>query len=210
VAPTEGSPYSKISGARPNESGLETHVLSVNPPGSNAVDGAAIVEAVEHADHVLSGPDRVALTAAYEAIGPDLWRAVYGSSGGRRDIADDAVASAFATAAEGLDRIRDIKNWLFRVAFRMATDLMRERRELRDGSVHHIEDASAGLSYETAQLLRSLPPRQRGCVVLVDVFGFTTREAARALGVTDVAVRVSLHAGRTRVRQILEEDDAHD
>jgi RNA polymerase sigma-70 factor (ECF subfamily) len=166
-------------------------------------------EVVEHADHVLSDADRAALTEAYEAVGPHLWRAVYGYSGARRDIADDAVASAFAAAAERIDEIRDVRSWLFRVAFRVATQLLRDGREGRDVADPDIADTPAGLSYETAQMLRTLPPRQRGCVVLVDVFGFTAREAARALGVTDVAVRFSLHAGRTRVRQLLEEDD-HD
>jgi RNA polymerase sigma-70 factor (ECF subfamily) len=182
--------------------------LSVNQPGIEVyAESEATAEVFERADQVLSGPDRDALAIAYETIAPDLWRAVYGYSGGRRDIADDAVASAFAAAAERLDEIRDIRNWLFRVAFRMATRLMRDRRELMESGVHDLRDVSGELSYETAQMLRSLPPRQRGCVVLVDVFGFTAREAARALGVTDVAVRVSLHAGRARVRRMLEEDD---
>lgn len=158
---------------------------------------------------VLSEPDRIALAVAYETISPDLWRAVYGYSGGRRDIADDAVATAFAAAAEAGDRIRDVKGWVYRVAFRAATNLMKERRQLNGDEPKDIPSRLVGLSYETAQMLRSLPPRQRGCVVLVDVFGFTAREAAHALGVSDVAVRVSLHAGRKRVRQMMEED-VHD
>jgi RNA polymerase sigma-70 factor (ECF subfamily) len=156
---------------------------------------------------VLSESDRAALADAYHTISPDLWRAVYGYAGGRREIADDAVASAFAAAAEAGDHIRDVRSWVYRVAFRTAANLMRERRRLgRDESTDGASSPT-GLSYETAQMLRSLPPRQRGCMVLVDVFGFTTREAAHALGASDVAVRVSLHAARKRVRRMMEDVD---
>src|SRR5436190_20817936 len=67
--------------------------------------------------------------------GPRLWRALYAYSGGRRDVADDAVAEAFARALEHQGSIRSPKPWGYRIAFRVATAAVRRERgrgELRD------------------------------------------------------------------------------
>ncbi|MEO8423875.1 MAG: hypothetical protein ABI595_08180 [Actinomycetota bacterium] len=52
--------------------------------------------------------------------GPGLWRAIYAYTGGRRDIADDAVAEAFARAIAHAGSIRDPIAWVYRTAFRIA------------------------------------------------------------------------------------------
>ena len=78
-----------------------------------------------------------AIESAYRDYGTQLWRGVYAYSGGRADIADEAVAEAFARALEGTERIRSLLPWLYRVAFRQAAERLR-----REDSLDPLEDVS--------------------------------------------------------------------
>jgi RNA polymerase sigma-70 factor (ECF subfamily) len=53
--------------------------------------------------------------------------------------------------------------------------------------------------------LVTLPERQRQVVVLRDLEGLSTPEVAQVLGLAEGNVRVLLHRGRMRLRQLLEE-----
>ena len=65
----------------------------------------------------------------YREAGPQLWRTLYGACGGRTDLAEEAIAEAFARAIERGDRVRDPIAYVYRVAFRVATqELKREGR----------------------------------------------------------------------------------
>jgi DNA-directed RNA polymerase specialized sigma24 family protein len=69
----------------------------------------------------------------WRSDGPLLWRAVYAYAGGRRDVADDAVAEAFARAISRADHVRDPLAYLFRVAFRVASaEMARKSKEVPD------------------------------------------------------------------------------
>ena len=59
--------------------------------------------------------------AIWRGSGATLWRAIYAYSGGRRDVADDAVAEAFARAMARGAEVRDPLAYLYRVAFRVAS-----------------------------------------------------------------------------------------
>ena len=74
-----------------------------------------------------------AIERAYRDYGTQLWRGIYAYSGGRADIADDAVAEAFARALVDTRRIRSPLPWLYRVAFRQAAERLRDER--RQGAV---------------------------------------------------------------------------
>jgi DNA-directed RNA polymerase specialized sigma24 family protein len=56
----------------------------------------------------------------WREVGSVLWRAIVAYAGGRSDIANDAVAEAFARAIERDGRVRDPKAYIYRVAFRVA------------------------------------------------------------------------------------------
>jgi RNA polymerase sigma-70 factor (ECF subfamily) len=60
-------------------------------------------------------------------------------------------------------------------------------------------------AHELIELLRMLSPNQRGALVLRDLYGYPSAEAGRILGISEVAVRVHLHAARRRLRGLLEE-----
>jgi len=60
---------------------------------------------------------------------PALWRAAYGFTGGRRQIAEDAVAEAFARAMERSATVRDPLPYIYRTVFRLTSaELRRDRR----------------------------------------------------------------------------------
>ncbi len=54
-----------------------------------------------------------------------MWRTLYAYTGGRRDIADEAVAEAFARAIAYTRGIRDPLAWIYRTAFRIAAEELR-------------------------------------------------------------------------------------
>ena len=64
----------------------------------------------------------------FRETGPHLWRALYAFTGGRRQVAEEAMAEAFARAMEHRG-VRDPAAWIYRTAFRIARlELERERR----------------------------------------------------------------------------------
>ena len=68
--------------------------------------------------------------ALYRTTGVALWRAIYVYSGGSREIADDAVAEAFARAIQHDNAIRRPEAWLYRTAFHIAAAELRQTRFL--------------------------------------------------------------------------------
>jgi len=134
--------------------------------------------------------------------GPGVWRTMYAFSGGRRDIAEEAVAEAFARAIAHDRTIRDPLPWIYRTAFRLAREeLRKERRRHAPESGTDVE--APGAAGELVAALRRLSPNQRAVVVLRYEADLTTGEIARRMGVTPATVRVHLHRGRRRLRELL-------
>jgi RNA polymerase sigma-70 factor, ECF subfamily len=63
--------------------------------------------------------------AIFRETGPRLWRALLAYAAGRRDVADDALAEAFARAIERGNAVRDPASYLYRIAFRVAAAELR-------------------------------------------------------------------------------------
>lgn len=151
----------------------------------------------------MDDPGRQRLEAAYRELGPDLWRAILAYSGGIRELADESVAEAFAQAGRTLPQIRSLRPWLYRAAFRIAAgELQRRGRSLPVADLAPNVGSDDGLG-DLLELARTLSPNQRAAFVLRDVFGYSSREAARLMGVSEVAVRVHLHGARARMRERL-------
>jgi RNA polymerase sigma-70 factor (ECF subfamily) len=148
----------------------------------------------------------------YEAVwrdaGPTLWRAVRAYSGGRTDLADDAVAEAFARAIARDGEIRDPVAYLYRIAFRVASVELRERAaraELLDGDPQRTS-VPAG-DAEVWGALTALPPDQRAALYLFYRADLPVREIARRLGRSNAAIRMDLVRGRRRLAELLREDE---
>lgn len=143
----------------------------------------------------------------FEAIwrdqGPALWRAILVYAGGRRDVADDSVAEAFARVMERGLSVRDPKAYLYRIAFRIAAADLRERNpETEDQAVTDPEPL-----VDLFAAMRILSPAQRAAVFLHYRADLPIREIARILDVSSPAVRVSLMRGRRRLAELLREEE---
>jgi RNA polymerase sigma-70 factor, ECF subfamily len=143
----------------------------------------------------------------FRADGPGLWRALYAYTGGRREVADEAVAEAFARAIASTRAIRDPLAWIYRTAFRIAADEMR-RDKARPTEPHPTaEPPQLG---ELLNALRKLSPNQRAAIVLRFEEGLSVDEVARRMGIVAPTVRVHIHRGRKRLRELLGADEVDD
>ena len=148
------------------------------------------------------------LGAVFDANAAALYRTILAYTGGRGDLAEDAVAEAFArAAAQPAAKLRDPVAWLYRVAFNAANDGSATRR--RCGS-HDAEPTDVVGPPEVAGLfdaLRNLPLRERAAMVLFYVLDLPVAEVAARMGVAAPTVRVHLMRGRRRLRDLLGDDE---
>ncbi len=145
------------------------------------------------------------LERLYREDGARLWRALVAFSGDR-EVANDAVAEAFAQALGRGDYLRDPQRWIWRAAFRIAAGELKDRRRFQA----QVFDPSYETAEPPARLiggLARLSPNQRAALVLHYYAGYPTREIAGVLGSSAATVRVHLSQGRKRLRRILEEHD---
>jgi RNA polymerase sigma-70 factor (ECF subfamily) len=105
--------------------------------------------------------------------------------------------------------------WLYRIGFNEAQRRLARRPatpEDDDGALDRVADDRPGPSDEAeagelrealVRALRDLPVDLRAPVVLRDVEGLSTREAASVLELTDAAFKSRLHRGRMALRALL-------
>ena len=141
----------------------------------------------------------------YRDQAPRLWRALTGFSGGR-DVAQDAVAEAFAQVIARGGEVRSPVRWVWTAAYRIAAGELKHRGVLAELTVDPAEQASEP-AWEIRAALARLSPMQRSAVVLHYYAGFRAVEIARITGSTPAAVWVHLSRGRRNLAALLEEHD---
>jgi RNA polymerase sigma-70 factor, ECF subfamily len=167
-------------------------------------DQAAFAELVTaHADRVQGALRRFGLTAG---------------------DADEVAQEVFLRAWRGLDRFQErssFSTWLYRIAFNEAQRRLARRTLPRaepdpdgeDPVVSLPESPEAGpdaraLAHEFERKLEDalgeLPPEWRAAVVLRDIEGLSTHDAADVAGVGEAAFKSRLHRGRMQLRALLE------
>lgn len=143
-----------------------------------------------------------------------LWRLCYRMTGSAAD-ADDVVQDTFERALTHppRDRERDLKPWLVQVALNLGRDQLRRRKrapyvgpwlpspiESEGLSLEPLPDAryseleSVSMAFLVA--LEALTSAQRAVVLLCDVLGYSVREAAQALTMTESNVKTTHHRAR--------------
>jgi len=147
----------------------------------------------------------------FQESAPALWRALYGFAGGRRQVAEDALAEAFARAMERGSTVRDPLPYIYRTAFRLASAELRLDRRRGALRTERVAIEAPDL-VDLIRALDALPAKQRAVVILHDEEGYSAVEVARLIGIAPATVRVHLHRGRKRLRALLgtEEDEEHE
>ncbi len=139
-----------------------------------------------------------------------LWRLT-----GDEQVAYDLSQETFVRAwqrFETLQHYEQPRAWLFRVASNLGINHRRgrSRRGEQTAATEDIQnivalggDPAHRLAESDAihRILSDLPPKQRAAVVLCDVYGLTSAEAAEALGLSHGSLKMSLWRGRERFRK---------
>jgi RNA polymerase sigma-70 factor (ECF subfamily) len=138
--------------------------------------------------------------------------------------ADEVAQEVFLRAWRGLARFEErsrFSTWLYRIAFNEAQRRLARRPPATASSQPGDEDAIAALpaaigtgpqaralDHEFEQMLEwalaQLPADLRAAVVLRDLEGLSTEEAAAVSGVRQAAFKSRLHRGRMQLRALLE------
>jgi RNA polymerase sigma-70 factor, ECF subfamily len=159
-----------------------------------------------HGGSFAAAPGR--LGTLFEEESPRLWRAVLAFAGDP-EIANDAVAEAFAQCLRRGDAVRDPRAWIWRTAFRIAAGELKDRGRWAPWPVETAIEVPEGAEGLRAAL-GSLPPMQRATVILRHYAGYDAGEIGTALGIGRATVRVHLSRGRRRLRSLLEEEGTND
>ncbi|WP_296744921.1 sigma-70 family RNA polymerase sigma factor [Mesorhizobium sp.] len=106
-----------------------------------------------------------------------------------------------------LDDPRALRPWLFRTAHNRCIDFLRNRKTRQraeasfavDEIVLPIEPAGQGADRAIERLVIHLPPKERACILLKDVFDHSLEEIADLVGSTVGGVKAALSRGRGKL-----------
>jgi RNA polymerase sigma-70 factor, ECF subfamily len=130
------------------------------------------------------------------------------------DVVQEALVKAYASFSL-LTHSTNIRGWLFRITHNKAIDLLRRDSDppmpLLDESLMAAAPDQPLEEKELAALALSmflkLAPRQRSCVILKDVMGYSLTEVSEFLDATVPEIKATLHRGRTRLRELAASSD---
>ena len=160
---------------------------------------------------VIPFPDGASTPADFSAFFAEehrkVFKALYFVTGNRADAAE-LMQDAFLKLWERwdrIDRIDDPTGYLFRVAlngFRMRTRAaIRATRRLVPVASTTDPFDEVNLREDVRRMLLELSPRQRAALVLLDMYGYGSEEAARIMGIRPSTVRALATQGRAVLRQ---------
>ena len=132
-----------------------------------------------------------------------LWRALVAYTSDR-DVADDALAEAFAQLLARGDHVRAPDRWVWTAAFKIAAGELKER-----GKSDPLPEAAYEMpegGQDLARALLRLSPKQRAALILRYYAGYSTVEISQILGSSVPTVRVHMSQGRKRLRRIMERE----
>ena len=151
--------------------------------------------------------DREAFAALYTRHRPAL-TAFLTRFTGNVALAEDLSQESFLRlweARERFDRRRKFKVWLYVAAKNLAINALKARREQPLGAADRAEPAPrpSALMDAVTEALQALPETQRLALVLTVYEQFSHREAAKAMGCTEVSARVLAFRARQTLKQRL-------
>ena len=159
-----------------------------------------------------TGPFEARYLAFLETIStlrPSLHRYCARMTGSVMD-GEDVVQEALFEAYRKFDKFDDsrpIKPWLFRIAHNRCIDFLRRRgvRDEADAAVavpdSYTPDPALGTGRAVEHIVLTLPPKERACVLLKDVFDYSLEEIAELVDSTVGGVKAALNRARTKLAE---------
>ncbi|MEE0961564.1 MAG: RNA polymerase sigma factor [Bacteroidales bacterium] len=121
------------------------------------------------------------------------------------EVAKDILQDTFVSLWENKEKVEPskIKNWLFTVAHNNMLKLFRYNK-IRQNSF--IEENSSESNLENTQLidqlLKQLPDRMRQCLMLKDWQGFSIKEIAEILDISEENVKVNIFRAKVKLKEL--------
>lgn len=152
---------------------------------------------------------RDAFNALLGSLRPKLHRYCARMTGSVLD-GEDVMQEALFEAYRKLDKFDDtraLSPWLFRIAHNRCIDFLRRREVRQEAEATAVEPAwvqpadPPGLALDRAveRLVINLPPKERACVLLKDVFDYSLDEIADLVDSTLGGVKAALNRGRSKL-----------
>jgi RNA polymerase sigma-70 factor (ECF subfamily) len=123
---------------------------------------------------------------------------------------EDVVQEALFEAYRKLDKFdesRPLKPWLFRIAHNRSIDFLRRRGARNEAEttaavpemISPTEPSTLETRHALEHLVVMLPPKERACVLLKDVFDYSLEEIADLVDSTIGGVKAALNRARTKL-----------